>query len=124
MNKFTWVLTDRQLCDCEMILNKSFSPLDRFMTKKDYESVITNMRLSSGELFPLPIMLDVNEKFANQLKVGEKILLIEKEGFQVAKILVEDIWKPDLNRESELVYGTSDLAHPAVNYLLNVSNKI
>ena len=124
MNKFIWVLTDRQLCDCEMILNKSFAPLDRFMTKKDYESVLKNMRLSSGELFPLPIMLDVNKEFADQIKVGDKILLIEKEGFQVAKILVEDIWEPDLNRESKLVYRTSDLVHPAVNYLMNESNKI
>ena len=34
----SWILTDRQLCDCEMILDGSFSPLDRFMTESDYDS--------------------------------------------------------------------------------------
>ena len=39
--KKSWVLTDRQLCDCEMIMDGSFCPLDYFMTEIDYESVLT-----------------------------------------------------------------------------------
>ena len=44
-------LTDRQLCDCEMILDNSFFPLDQFMNENDYQSVLNNMRLCSGALF-------------------------------------------------------------------------
>ena len=43
--KNSWTLTDRQLCDCEMILDGSFSPLNGFMTEKDYNSVLEEMRL-------------------------------------------------------------------------------
>ena len=40
-----WVLTDRQICDLEMILNGGFSPLSGFLGKKDYDSVVNNLRL-------------------------------------------------------------------------------
>ena len=83
----SWTLTERQLCDCEMLLDESFSPLDRFMNQNDYVEVLKNMRLSTGELFPLPITLDVNSEFASKLKVGETIILREREGFKVAKTL-------------------------------------
>jgi len=120
----SWILTDRQLCDCEMILDGSFSPLDRFMTESDYDSVLENMRLSSGELFSLPIVLDVDEQFADQLNLGEKILLREKEGFKIAHMNIESIWKPDFDQEAKLVYGTKDKLHPAVNYMFDIGNKI
>ena len=42
------------------------------------------MRLATGELFPLPITLDVDREFSKKVKVGEKIILREKEGFKVA----------------------------------------
>ena len=69
----SWVLTDRQLCDCEMIMDGSFSPLDHFMTESDYDSVLTDMRLSDGNLFPLPIVLDVDEEFAEQQRLKQKL---------------------------------------------------
>ena len=55
MKEKYWQLTDRQFCDCEMIINKSFAPLGGFMKQCDYESVINDMRLSNGNLFPIPI---------------------------------------------------------------------
>ena len=42
-NEKSWTLTDRQLCDCEMIMDNSFSPLDGFMNKGDYSSVLEKM---------------------------------------------------------------------------------
>ena len=83
------------------------------------------MRLLDGSLFPIPIVLDVVEKFATELSSGEsKSVLRSKEGFQIANLYVEDVWKPDLQKESKLVYGTDDPLHPAIDYLNNRSNKI
>ena len=124
MQDKSFTLTDRQLCDCEMILDKSFSPLDRFMNEDDYLMVLSDMRLATGELFPIPITLDVDKAFSDQVSIGEKIILREKEGFKIATMVVETIWEPDLHRESELVYGTLDHAHPAVNYMFNTGNKV
>tara|TARA_B100001173_G_scaffold267159_1_gene243005 strand:+ start:60 stop:1694 length:1635 start_codon:yes stop_codon:yes gene_type:complete len=120
----SWILTDRQLCDCEMILDRGFKPLDKFMVKEDYESVINDMRLSNGQLFPIPITLDVDKEFSNQISIGEKIILREKEGFKIAKMKIESIWTPDFKKEAELVYGTINQSHPAVNYMFNIGHKI
>ena len=119
-----WTLTDRQLCDCELILDGSFSPLNGFMTEKDYNSVLDTMRLANGKLFPIPIVLDVNEKFSQKLNFGDEIFLCDKEGFQIAKLMVESIWEPDFEKEADLVYGTDDRLHPAVDYLFKQNNNV
>ena len=120
----SYTLTDRQLCDCEMIIDKSFYPLNRFMNEDDYQMVLSNMRLSTGELFPIPITLDVGKQFSEQVSIGEKIILREKEGFEIATMVIDSIWEPDFYEEAKLVYGTNDQYHPAVNYMLNTGNKV
>ena len=95
----SWTLTDRQLCDLEMILDGSFAPLDHFMNENDYNQVLEKMRLENGELFPLPIVLDVDEGFSNSLILNEQILLRDKEGFTIAKMTLESKWKPELKKK-------------------------
>jgi sulfate adenylyltransferase len=123
-NYRSWQLTDRQLCDLELLMNGSFSPLTGFMTKKDYESVVKNMRLDNGHLWPIPITLDITTEFYSKIKNEKKITLKDKEGFPLALLKVEEIWEPNLNDEADLVYGTQDHSHPAVNYIFNLGNKI
>ncbi len=120
----SWMLTERQLCDCEMILNGSFKPLNGFMVEEDYNSVLKTMRLQNGKLFPIPIVLDVNQQFSQKLNIDDEIVLLDKEGFQIAQMIVESIWEPDFEKEAELAYGTIDKAHPAVNYLFNQANNV
>ena len=36
---------------------------------------------------------------------------------------IQSKWKPNFQRESELVYGSTDQNHPGVNYLFNTSNE-
>ena len=55
-------LTGRQICDIELLLNGGFSPLEGFMTREDYDRVVSDMRLASGIIWPMPITLDVDEK--------------------------------------------------------------
>jgi sulfate adenylyltransferase len=61
------VLSDRQICDVEMILVGGFSPLSSFMDQKSYESVTRNMRLPSGLLWPMPITLDISQVSLNPI---------------------------------------------------------
>ena len=121
-NNIYWTLSDRQLCDLELILLGAFKPLKTFLSKNDYESVIKNMRLSNGKLWPLPITLDMDDEFVEKIEQGLKIELKDKEGFTIASLKIKDIWQPDLKNEALLVYGTTDTKHPGVDYLLNTSN--
>ncbi len=120
----SWNLTTRQLCDIELILNGAFSPLEGFLGRKDYEQVLSDMRLCSGVLWPIPVMLDITPEFAEGLSEGESIALCDLEGVQIAVMRVEDIWTPDKNAEAHAVFATDDVAHPGVDFLLNRVNSV
>ncbi len=113
----SWDLTERQMCDIELLLNGGFSPLEGFMGQADYDSVLENMRLADGTLWPMPITLDVSEAFAADASPGEVIALRSPEGHLIATMEISDIWRPDKVREAERVFGANDEAHPAVAYL-------
>ncbi len=120
----SWALSQRQVCDLDLLMNGAFSPLEGFLGKDDYDSVCDSMRLTSGVLWPLPITLDVSEAFAGEIAPGETIALRDPEGVLLATLEVTDIWRPDLAAEAERVYGTTDDLHPAVDYLLNRSHPV
>ena len=113
----SWDLTARQICDLELLMNGGFYPLKGFLSKSDYESVRDNMRLSDGSLWPMPITLDVDAKFANDLSEGQSIALRDLEGVILATIEISDIWTPDKSKEAENVFGADDIAHPSVAYM-------
>lgn len=112
-------LNQRQLCDLELLINGGFSPLTGFMGREDYQSVLENMRLADGTLWPVPIVLDVSEDVAGSLSQGDQIALRDPEGVMLAVLTAEEIWQPDKEAEAEAVYGTTDTHHPAVEYLFH-----
>lgn len=116
------VLNDRQLCDLELILNKGFAPLKGFMTENQYYSVLKNMRLDTGELWPLPITLGISNEMKNKLKHELTVILCDSTNLPIASMNIESIFKPDLNMECELAYGSNDTNHPYVNIILNQKN--
>ncbi|MBB5515604.1 sulfate adenylyltransferase [Rubricella aquisinus] len=120
----SWDLTARQVCDLELLMNGGFNPLRGFLSEADYDSVVETMRLTDGSLWPMPITLDVTEKFAEGVAPGQDIALRDPEGVILAILSVSDKWVPNKAREAEKVFGADDLAHPAVNYLHNVAGKV
>lgn len=120
----SWDLTPRQLCDLELLLNGGFSPLIGFMCPEDYQSVMRDMRLVDGNLWPVPVTLDISEAFAGKLNIGDRITLRDPEGLALAVMTIESKWVPDREEEARLVYGTTDSKHPAVDFLLNQSHPV
>jgi sulfate adenylyltransferase len=115
----SWDLTDRQMCDLELLANGGFSPLAGFMVRADYEAVRDGMRLTDGTLWPMPITLDVSESLADGLEPGATLALRDPEGVMLAALHVEDVWRPDRTAEAEAVFGTASPEHPGVDYLLH-----
>ncbi len=115
----SWDLTKRQLCDIELLLNGAFSPLDGFVDQKNYESILANMRLVDGTLWPMPINLDVSKAFVDSVKVGEQITLRDQEGVVIANMEITDCWKANKKQEALAVFGTTDDSHPGVRYLMH-----
>ncbi len=110
-------LSQRQLCDLELLMNGGFSPLTGFMTRAEYESVLADLHLPDGTLWPLPITLEVPAPLAEKLQNGQRLALRDGEGFMLAVLTVQDVWRPDKHCEADAVFGTTDLAHPGVRYL-------
>jgi sulfate adenylyltransferase len=119
-----WDLDARQLCDLELLLNGAFSPLEGFLTRRDYTSVLDDMRLADGTLWPIPITLDVDEAFAARVAIGDEVALRDREGVPLAVLSIEDIYFVDSLQEAHQVHGTTDRLHPGVNELLERRHRI
>ncbi|MEO8925734.1 MAG: bifunctional sulfate adenylyltransferase/adenylylsulfate kinase [Caulobacteraceae bacterium] len=120
----SWDLTPRQMCDIELLLNGGFSPLEGFLGRADYESVVSSMRLASGLLWPIPVTLDVTQDFADTVGEGDTIALRDQEGVLIATMAVADKWAPNLRDEAAGVLGTTDDLHPEADRLLHHSGPV
>jgi sulfate adenylyltransferase len=103
-------MTDRQSCDVELINNGALSPLKGFLNEDAYNMVVKDMRLPSGDILGLPLVMDTNDE---SIKVGDKLLLTYK-GTQMAVMTVESKWFPDKPLECIKCYGTATIEHPGV----------
>jgi sulfate adenylyltransferase len=106
-------LTSRELSDLDMLASGALSPLDGFMGRADYESVVESMRLASGLPWALPVCLAVPEA-----PKGERVALADESGHALAVLDVQDVYSYDKEREAERCFRTTDDAHPGVARLL------
>jgi sulfate adenylyltransferase len=120
----SWDLTERQICDLELLMSGGFSPLSGFMKRADYESVCSDMRLQDGTLWPIPITLDLSAQVAERLQPGQTIALRDPEGVMLAALSIEEIWEPDRHAEALNVFGTDNPEHPGVRHLVSASNPV
>jgi sulfate adenylyltransferase len=114
-------LSERQLCDLELLLNHGFAPLEGFMDQANYDRVVREMRLQDGSIWPIPVILDISEKLKQKIEQTHpsKLALCDPEGTILAYLDITDLWVPNKELEAENVYGTLNQDHPGVDYLLN-----
>jgi sulfate adenylyltransferase len=105
----TVLLTPRERADLDMIASGALSPLEGFMGRDEYESVLETMHLTSGLAWALPVCLAVS-----QAPSGDRVALADESGAPVAVIDVADCYRYDKEREAELCFRTRDTAHPGV----------
>ncbi|KAK4054239.1 Sulfate adenylyltransferase [Microbotryomycetes sp. JL201] len=116
-------LSERQLCDLELIMNGGFSPLEGFLDQRDYDSVVKTLRLADGALFPIPVTLDVSQEQIDALRLAPnaRITLRDPRDEQPLAILTGKRSRtlPDKVAEAVNVLGDDDDTHPSVAYLHN-----
>lgn len=104
------------LSDLELIATGLFSPLEGFLGKEDYESVVARMRLADHTVWSVPVTLPVTYETAKSLQAGDQVKLVfNQEVYGV--ITVSEWYEPDLDQEALLVYQTKERAHPGVKRL-------
>ncbi len=107
--------------ELELLANGAYSPLEGFMGPEDLESVLGEMRLTDGTLWPLPIVLDVSSEEARGLSVGEELGLVDQRGRFLGLLGLKDVYPNDRVRIARMIYGTTDSRHPGVR--LTMSSK-
>jgi sulfate adenylyltransferase len=120
-------LSDRTVCDLELLATGGFSPLDRFMGRADHERVVGEMRLADGTLFPIPVTLPVEPGPA--IRLDAEIALRDARNDLLAVMTVDEIYEWDWREAARLVFGTLDPRHPLVAELprggrLNLSGRL
>jgi sulfate adenylyltransferase len=104
--------------DLELLASGGYSPLQGFMTERDYRSVVTSLHLAGGLVWSLPVVLPVEPALAEGLRPGQEVALVEPDGAPVALMTVEDRYRVDRAWEARHVFGTEDPRHPGVARLL------
>lgn len=97
-----------------------FSPLRGFQNRHEVRTVLTDMRLTSGDIWPIPITLPIVDSVAARLKKSRLARLVY-DGQTWALLHVDDIFWQDPEEEARIVYGTTDPNHPGVKRVLAMS---
>ena len=105
-------LSDRSVHDLELLAVGAFSPLRGFMGQADYESVLKDMRLANGTLWPIPITLPVADDAPVQ--AGASVALRNSKNELLAVMRVAEVYPWNLEREAIAVAGKNDPRHPLV----------
>jgi sulfate adenylyltransferase len=103
------VLSSREISDLDMLASGALSPLEGFMGREDYESVVDSMRLAKGLPWALPVCLAVDEA-----PTGDRVALADAGGRKVAVLEVAEVFEYEREREAENCFRTTDEAHPGV----------
>ncbi len=120
-------LSERSVCDLELLATGAFSPLNRFMGREDHQRVLDGMRLADGHIFPIPITLPAEPGAAIQL--DRDVALRNAKNELLAVMTVEEIYEWDRTEVAHKVFGTQDLRHPLVAEMhrwgkLNISGRL
>lgn len=110
-------LDQNKQMDVEQIAIGTYSPLEGFMGQEDFVSVLSNMRLVNGTIWPIPITLDVAEEVADSLEIGSVIGLTNEQGVVMALLHLSEKYHFDLEDAAQKMYGTTSIDHPGVRML-------
>ena len=105
-------ISERCLCDLQLLASGAFSPLDRFVGELDHQRILDEMRLGSGHLFPIPVTLPVSA--APGLGLDRDIALRSSKNELLAILTVEEIYEWDVAESARKVLNTEDPKHPLV----------
>ncbi|RPJ49286.1 MAG: sulfate adenylyltransferase [Candidatus Latescibacterota bacterium] len=115
-------LNERETADLEMLATGAMSPLEGFMNREDYLSVLDLKRLAKGLPWTIPVVLAVKEGHGDEYREGEKIALVDADGDVLGVMTLDEKFSVDKQQEAEKVLLTTDESHPGVKYLQTIGD--
>ncbi len=115
-------LNEEEAKDVKNIAHGVFSPLRGFLRKEDFERVLSEMRLADGMVWPIPIVLDVEDEEYEHIKNSSEIILFGAKKTPVAVLTDIQIYSFDKDLFAGSVFGTKDRSHPGVADVYKMGN--
>ena len=113
------LISSRESGDLIMLGIGGFTPLTGFMGKDDWHSVCTNMTLSNGLFWPIPITLSTTPATADTIAIGEDVALVDSDTHEImGTMTVSEKYSIDKTLECQEVFRTTDAAHPGVKMVM------
>ena len=114
----TEIVLDRfQYLELEKLALGAFRPLDGFMTEDEFLHVVSDMRLPTGDVFPLPVVLDLTAEEARRIRGRPRVTLLFGDE-EIGEVRPTSIFTCDKAAVAEKVFGTADRDHPGVGFFL------
>ena len=111
--------------DIENIADGIFTPLEGFVGEDEFQSIVRRGRLSNGLAWTVPIILDIDELEARNMKDAGEIALATKESNEKFAILhVEEVYSFDKIACAKSIYQTDDIKHPGVEKMVNMKDML
>lgn len=108
------ILTQEEIKTVKNIARGLYSPITGFLDKEDFHNVVTVMKLTNGMTFPIPLFLTVSKKEANDIKIGQKISLVDNRGIPISLMEISDKFTYSREKIAKNVFQTTSIDHPGV----------
>jgi sulfate adenylyltransferase len=113
-------VTSREKGDLVMLGIGGFTPLMGFMSRADWLGVCVGMTTASGLFWPIPITLSATRSFADSVRAGQDIALVDPDdGGLLATMTISEKYAIDKAHECTSVFRTTDVAHPGVRLVMD-----
>ncbi|MDQ6651677.1 MAG: sulfate adenylyltransferase, partial [Acidobacteriota bacterium] len=120
-------LSQRAESDLQLLACGAFSPLDQFVGKENYQSILGEMRLCNRHIFPVPVTLPINA--APRIALDRDVALRNTKNELLAIMTITEIYEWNAAELAEKILGTRDPKHPLVAEMeswgkLNISGSL
>jgi len=106
-------INSRNLSDLYLLANGGFAPLRGFHSFDDARSIVDNLESVDGQLWPIPILLQLDAAEAAALDVGT-VAQLRYNGRAVGAIRIDDRYRVPLQQWARAIFKTDEAAHPGV----------
>jgi sulfate adenylyltransferase len=111
-------LTARDRSDLRLLAWGAYAPLSTFTGEADHRSIVEEMRLVGGELWPFPIAPALDDDGASAVKGASSVDLIGPDGGLLGCVHEPELYRTDPPSDVVALFGTADEAHPGVAAVL------
>ena len=98
-----------------------FNPIKKFLSKKDFYSVIEKKKLSNGKFFPFPIFFPLKRTDYKKLNNQKKIQVIYG-SFFICNLKINSFYFADKKKIGKKIFNTSNLNHPGYKNFIEGGN--